>query len=435
MTARARSRFALMTREQLIKLCRERYARHGIGALTYKSLRLEAGLYSSLYRRGLRQTKLARILGLDDAFREYRDEHWERRKDGKIQRRWTWERIRDDARKVAEENGFLPPAVWFHANGRGSLVTALYTLGRTWADLRSECDSFQGGGFVESRNRMRWRSHPEASLSNFLHARGSPHRPGRKYPPEYSKETGLAYGYYDLAFLDKRKKWIDVEIWGEKPHGHKEKLYAEKRALKERFNASNPNFLGIEFRDCYSESRLSAVLRPYIGVIAPYVFERPSDRIIPSTHWSNADELLETCRQCARQLPNGKFPTEEWLRKRGKWKNRVGPAYNTLAVYIRLWIGGVRKLRKLLGQPENSTNEWSRDSALAAYRKWYDSYGRSPSSMRKMHERGHLKMAKTELRWAAVIAHAASAYVGNTAEVHRILGLPAPRKSPTWHRR
>jgi hypothetical protein len=54
-------------------------------------------------------------------------------------------------------------------------------------------------------------------------------------------------------------------------------------------------------------------------------------------------------------MPDGKFPTEEWLRKRGRWADRPGEPYNTLSVYIKQWIGGVRKLRLLLDQEEAST--------------------------------------------------------------------------------
>lgn len=429
MPSRTNCKFTSMTRDQLIAYCRAQYEEGGLAALTYKSLSAEKGLYFNLYQNGITQAELVRVLGLEDAFHDYKTLNWERKRNGKISKRWTWERVIDEAKRVTDENGFLPPAAWFQVNGRGSFVAAIYGLGKTWSDLRTICDSFHGSSFVESRNGMRWRSHPEASLSNFLYARGITHELGRKYSPGFSEATGLAYGYYDMQVLDKWNRQIDVEIWGEKPNGHNEEFYAKKRTLKEKFNAANPSFLGIEFRDCYSEERLELILEPYIGEIIPYVFDRPTDRMIPSTHWSNADELLEYCGDFAKQQSDGKFPTEEWLRKRGKWKDREGPAYNTLAIYIRLWIGGVRKLREILGQSENSTKSWNRENALSAYETWYKSYGRSPSSMRKMHQRGQLAMTEEELRSAANIAQAARTYVGNTETVHGILGLPTPRKS------
>lgn len=419
----------LLTRNQLIDRCRELYEAEGFPALTYASLK-KHGLYFNLYNNGISQRDLLQILGLSEQFREHRNQHWQKERDGKTLTRWTWERIQKEAMKSVADNGFLPPAAWFQANSRGSLVAAVYALGKTWADVRAACDCFQTSNFVQSRNGMRWRSHPEASLSNFLYARGIAHKLGRKYPSRFSLETNLAYGYYDLAFLSKANEWVDVEIWGDKPNGHDEEYYGQKRSWKEEFNKSNANYLGIEFRDCYSEDRLSVILKPYVGIVAPYIFEKPSDHLIPSTHWSNADELLDFCREFAQQQPDGKFPTEEWLRKRGKWKDRPGPAYNTLAIYVRVWIGGVRKLREILGQPEHSTQKWDRETALAAYREWYAAHGRSPASMRKMHQRGKLTMTEPELKIAANIAHACRKYVGNTEQVHTMLGLPLSRKSP-----
>ena len=124
--------------------------------------------------------------------------------------------------------GHLPPASWFQANGYGSLVGSVYYLGKTWEDLRQDLGDFHSSQFVESRNGLRWRSHPEASLSNFLHARGIPHRRGQRYPDEYALVTGRSYGMYDLHF-DGLAGEVDVEIWGDKPKGHGEADYAEKR--------------------------------------------------------------------------------------------------------------------------------------------------------------------------------------------------------------
>lgn len=425
------SKFSSMTKDELIDYCRKLYGKYGLEALTYPFLKKEKALYHNLYRKGVTQKVLVGILNLSEDFKKFKRENFVRYSGEKIQRGWTWERILGEARSVVKELNFLPPAAWFQNNGYGSLIQAVYNRGKTWEDLRMELDSFHGSSFVESRNGIRWRSHPEASLSNFLYARGIKHKRGRKYPKTFSDSSGQSYGYFDLYFLDRYKGWIDVEIWGEKPHGHNQEIYAKRRASKEKFNAKNPNFLGIEFRDCYNEDRLTVILEPYIGIIKPFIFDKPLDKEIHSTHWSNADELLEFCRELALQQPDGKLPTEDWLRRRGKWKGRPGPAYNTLAVYIKLWIGGIRKVRDILGQPENSTTQWNRESALTAYQEWYKVYGRSPSSVRMMHQMGQLTMTASEFKRAANIAHAVRVYVGNTEEVHRVLDLPAPRKSPT----
>ncbi len=411
------------TQKELIEECRQLYAKHGFKGISFKRLKITNRLYYRLYRFGITQQQLIRLLGLEDEYAVHRRKSFKRRVGDKIQYRWSWERVIKEARAVFKEKGFLPPGEWFSKNGRGSLVQAVYSHNKTWADLRSQFDSFQGSSFIESRNNMRWRSHPEASLSNFLYARGIDHKIGRKYPADFAKYAKQNYGYYDLTFLSNKKKWIDVEIWGDKPLGHDEKGYAKKRLIKEKYNSSNDQFLGIQYQDCFDEKRLSLILKPYIGLIKPYIFEKATDKIIQSTHWSNTDELVEYCKDLASKSPGGKFPTEEWLRKRGKWKNRKGPALNTLAVYIKTWIGGVRKLRIILGQEEHSTVLWTRDKVLEEYKKWFDTHGLTPGAAAQRVYRGQMSLSEADYNKACCINAAVNKYIGSALDVCQILGI------------
>jgi hypothetical protein len=52
--------------------------------------------------------------------------------------------------------------------------------------------------------------------------------------------------------------------------------------------------------------------------------------------------------------------------------DRPGDAYNNLSVYIKMWVGGLRKLRVLLGQEHVNTTEWTRADAIEAYRSLYE---------------------------------------------------------------
>jgi hypothetical protein len=275
---------------------------------------------------------------------------------------------------------------------------------------------------------MRWRSHPEASLSNFLYTRGVEHERGKRYPESYSMLTGQTYGYYDLHFIDKSKRLIDVEIWGEKPNGHAKDHYEYKKNLKVKFNSENENFLAIDFRDCYEEAVLERILEPYIGTISPFIFKNNHDKIIPSTHWSNADELIEYCREFASKMTDGIFPTEEWLRKRGKWKNRKGEAYNTLSIYIKKWIGGVRKLREIIGQSENSTIKWDKDLVLKEYKDIYDRYGITTGQIRGKVRRNELTIDKEEMKTINNIDYAVRKFFGTAYEVNELLNIKNSRQ-------
>ena len=223
---------------------------------------------------------------------------------------------------------------------------------------------------------------------------------------------------------------LAIEIWGDKPLGNDEEKYAKRRADKERFNKDNPRFLGIHFSDCFDEGRLSEILKPHIGEIAAFRFDLPTDKIIRSTHWSNTDQLLDYCREFASSMPEGKFPTEEWLRKRGKWSEREGEAYNTLAVYIKTWFGGIRKLRELLGQGDVSTISWGKESAIEAYKTFYKEHGLTPGQVRHEGRKKNGELSEELLKKAACIDHAIRKYAGGTRVVNELLGIiiERPRK-------
>jgi len=331
---------------------------------------------------------------------------------------------------VKEKEGRLPPAQWFQKNGETAVVNALYSLGYTWDQLQEATGDFSNSNFVQSRNGMRWLSHPEASLSNFLYARGIEHKKGQRYDAAFATTATSKYAIYDLHFLGRSGDWFDVEIWGDRPNGHNEAKYAKVRKDKEAFNQINPNFLGIHFSDCYDERKLELILQPGIGIVNPFKFDKPTDHLIYSTHWSNADELLEFCRDLASKMPNGEFPAEDWLRKRGRWKDRDGEALNTLSVYIKLWLGGTRNLRKLIGQSNVSTIKWDKASAIEAYKAFYDRHGFTPHQVRQMYRTKKGQPFEESIAKESVnLSYAIAKYAGGATEVNRLLGIPVKRRT------
>lgn len=402
--------------ESLIEDCRKLYSAKGISVFLYKNF--DKKLYSKLYHRGFKIPDILRELNIENEFREFRQSN----------ARWAWPKIIAFVKPMVEKSNFLPPAAWFQANKYGHIVSAIYILGKTWDDLRKEFNSYENSSFIISRNGMRWRSHPEASISNFLYTRGVEHERGKRYPDSYSEQTGQTYGYYDLHFTDNQKRTIDVEIWGEKPNGHAQDHYEYKKKLKEDFNSQNDSFLAINFRDCFEESKLEEILKSYIGIISPFVFENKYDDVIPSTHWSNADELIKYCDDFAKKMPDGIFPTEEWLRKRGKWKKRQGEAYNTLSIYIKKWIGGVRKLRDIIGQSENSTIKWDKDLVLKEYKDIYNKYGITTGQIRGKVRRNELKIEKEEMKTINNIDYAVRKVFGTAYDVNELLSIRNSRR-------
>lgn len=419
--------FSRMSRDELLEFCRSLFQKSGIESLSYPALKKHKTLYPNLYRVGLPQKELISALGLEEEYRRCCESLPVKRAGGKITQRWTWNRCVEEAKVVKERLSYLPPGGWFQANGYASLVQAVYNLGRTWEELREALGDFGGSSFVESRSGIRWRSHPEASLSNFLFARGVEHKKGERYPEEYANHSTAKYAYYDLHFLSRSGAWISVEIWGDKPHGHGEERYQEKRRHKEAFHAGRVDFLGIHFSECFSDEVLERILEPYIGRIEPFRFEKEADSRIESSHWSNADELLESCRALAESMPDGKFPTEEWLRKRGKWAARDGEPLNTMSVYIKTWLGGVRNVRELLGQAHQSTEVWDKDSAIAAYKSFYEEHGTTADQYRHQFKAGNESTSRNIAKRAANITAAVLKYAGGSAVVNELLGISIDR--------
>ena len=365
-------------RRELIATVRRLYEAHGIQALSTSFLeRQRSKLYHRLLSAGLTQTVLLGELGLAAEYAAWRNAR--RKYRGDIKPKWTWEIAVERAKAIKESEGVLPTLEWCRLNGYSSVVNTVFRSGHTWEDLRKAVDCFATSAFVEARNGMRWRSRPEASLSNFLYARGVEHKRGEHYPEGYSVQSGRRYGAFDLSFRASDGQWIEVEVWGDNLDRLSKGNYTKTKRLKERWQASNPHFLGIPSSDCLSDRRLTSILTPYIGVIEPFHFDFPTDKLIETSHWTDADDLLKHCSAFAAQMPDGMFPCEGWLRKRGRYADRPGPPYNTLAVYVHLWLGGFRNARALLGQGHASLTKWSPDQALAAWRAFHERYGVTPS--------------------------------------------------------
>jgi len=362
----------------LVDTVQRLYDACGIRALSAAFLAKQKGeLYRRLLRVGLNQSVLLMELGLTEEYATWRGS--ERVYRGVIKSKWSWKTVISEAKKIQGREGDLPTLTWFRLNGYSSLASAVYKSGHTWEDLRSVLGCFATSHFRESRNGMRWRSHPEASLSNFLYARGIVHKRGERYAQGYAEQSGRHYGRLDMHFVSSSETWIDVEVWGDELNALSGGRYQATRAFKEKWQSKNPNFLGIPYRDCLSDEKLTEILQPYIGVIEPFHFDKPLDREIETSHWSDYDELLKACEDFAAQMPDGIFPGESWLRKRGKYKNRPGPAYNTLAIRVHQWIGGTRKLREILGHGHVSTTAWTKEKAIAAWQDFQQKHGLSPS--------------------------------------------------------
>jgi hypothetical protein len=370
-------------RAVLLDAAKELFAKHGPPALTTGALNKAGVSEGKLRRAGLSHAGLLVELGVTEAYGNWRDSARSYR--GAVKPKWTWDRAIEVAKQLVEQDGDLPTVQWCRMNSFSQLCNTVAKSGHTWEDLRAaiglSSTTMPNGRprYFDSRIGIRWRSRAEACLSNFLYARGVDHRRGDRYPETYEVQSGRAHGRYDLHFNDKSGQQIDVEIWGDIPDAWSHGRYGVTRTKKEAFQAGRATFLGVHYKDCLVEGRLIDELNPHIGVIEPFQFDKPQDRHIESSHWSDADELLERCRQLAASMPDGIFPNEQWLRKRGKYADRPGEAENTLSRYVQTQLKGTRNVRALLGQAEASTTKWTPETVVAAWIKFEGEHGLTPA--------------------------------------------------------
>ena len=377
-----------LDRTAFLAAVRAHYEERGLEALALRVLG-DAGLRHRMEKLGLRQADVVAALGLTDEFERHRKATFKYR--GVEKPQWNWPQAVATARTLLEAEGDLPTIPWCRRNGQSHLVNVVFQTGHTWEELRAEVGLPPSRRYFSSRSGRRWRSRPEACLSNYLHARNIEHTRGEPYPPSYAAQSGRKSARYDMHFRAADGEWINVEVWGNLAGDHfGGGRYAETRKLKEAWHKGDGRFLGIDHTDCLSDATLDAILQPYIGNHAPVKVAKDTDALIETAHWSNADEVVDTCRQIASTAPDGIFPSDEWLRKRGRHADRDGPAYNSLAVYVQKWLGGTRKVRSLLGQQQASTTKWSVEKVKVAWQAFEQKHGMSPQRANMLAKHGAL---------------------------------------------
>lgn len=420
------------------------YRNEGFEALTFQRLK-EIRLYYPLYRFGWNAEKICQRFGMTINEWKLRRKKIQNQTGGRIN--WNEEKVWKTWGELVDQFGYVPTAneVRRETEGLNALFENMKTYGIDADMVRAKFpDQNYGPQFnqmsgaplsgmknrsrwTESVNGMRWHSRVEASVSNFLYARGISHRKGKLYDDKYSEQSGYARGWYDIHFESLTGETIDLEIWG-----NIDDAYMEKRLAKEKFNEENANFLGVDWTDC-TESGLKKVLEPYIGIIEPHVFDKAEHKIIQTAFWSDAPEIIETCRWLAEQQPDGRFPTEDWLRKRGRYKDRDGETYNTLGIYVQKYVGGTQKLRSILGESTDHYRKWTRESILIALDEWMQEYGIAPQAYMRRHIR-HKNLDDEVFKYASSLNSATHKHIGLFSEAMDILGYSQKNRLAKWEK-
>jgi hypothetical protein len=168
-------------------------------------------------------------------------------------------------------------------------------------------------------------SQSEVCFVNFLYSRGIEQYKGEKYTDDYN-ELYERSGIYDRQFIGRigvyENKKIYVEIWGGSKNRSRQEDYNNKRKQKEDYHKNKTNiiFLGIEHEDCYSESKLEEILKPYIGIIQPTHFINEEQRKISCVKWHLLYDIRKGCEYIFTHN-NNELPTINWMRRTNNYKD------------------------------------------------------------------------------------------------------------------
>ena len=271
---------------------------------------------------------------------------------------WTPEYFDEITKRLLNEYSYIPSGRLLLKIGLRSYTKYMYANGMTMESLQKKYNCRKHRWI--SKNDMFWMSMPECCLANFLYARGVGIKNGERYPPGYSTQSGKHHGIYDLHFVanlnEYENKWISVEVWGDNPGGHGAEEYKHTREGKELFNINNNMFLGIGYKSCYVERELEIILSPYIGIIAPYIFEDQRYAIFKTTQWSTLDVVIKKCEYIMKYNNNIIPPCGWFVQNKGTmyenrihlaWEKGINISLSTLLNHITK-CGGIVKIRKLL---------------------------------------------------------------------------------------
>tara|TARA_Y100000748_G_scaffold303281_1_gene307902 strand:- start:1356 stop:3374 length:2019 start_codon:yes stop_codon:yes gene_type:complete len=354
------------TKQELLKLVKDLYAKDGIQVLTdeylftckvpykhfpQKSLVLKHALGNErLFITNIVSELLPELPHLADEREEYLKIH---RRVPHGRQKWTRPKFLEITEMLLNKYNRIPHKGILQHENLGSYESYMYQYGYTKESIYA-----MHGLHFEYTCRLGWLrdSQAEVFVGDYLFARNVEQRKGQKYPENYADYGEFHSAIYDGHFLGQYGKWKDVwiayEIWGDNPAGRGE-VYAKRRKQKELFHKKeNIFFLSIHWEKCEKEKNLEDIFRPFLGVL-PVVKGSEEDKHFDSNLWSFKDIVLAECKKVQQHY--GTIPLTAWFLRRKEYKYRVQNrwefelryAMSTLLRKIEK-IGGIRKVRKIL---------------------------------------------------------------------------------------
>lgn len=301
---------------------------------------------------------------------------------------WDARKIHEITLEIIDKYSHIPPIEFLKANGYQSYPNAVYKIGKTMDDMRTDYNVTKPSD-NRSLDGQVWLSMAETCFANFLLARGVQVTPGHWYGESFQAEHGHR-AKYDAHFTatDGKMKGqrMDVEIFGGRRCASQEK-YKIVQAHKEEFHTGVATFLAIPYEKCYKEKTLEIALEPYIGRLE--VSNVPIHLTKwPSVMWSFYEDILNTAREIQDHMSDRRFPSINWLARTRYHKNRQVESWepSSWRRFTRQLasIGGVRKIHVAL---QTSTRwakrrtKYTKAEVLQALKSFYAEHNNLPGNI------------------------------------------------------
>ena len=302
---------------------------------------------------------------------------------------WTMQMVDEQINIILEKYHCIPPLAILREKGWSGMFQWLRKQSVTMGQLREKYQKY-AALHLQARNGKIYRSYAEMCFVDFLWARNITFKDGEVYPEEYNEQSGQHHGVFDFHFESVDGRMIDVEIFGGARTGGQDaqKEYKRIRQAKEIFNADRSNFLAIEYDDCYDENKLINILEPFLGRPHPSNILNAYDANIPSVFWSLADQVLTEAEDIASHFEDRSLPAQHWFNRIELYADRVIQPWEQAKWGVFLSktkrIGGLNKLRSMMGRGQKNRHDWTRDEVLHVFREMYCKYQKSPSALMKI---------------------------------------------------
>ena len=393
-------------------------------------------LYNVLLKYKLKVSTVASLLGRSEEFERLRQK---RAKDGKAraiitshQVSWNQDTFDDIAREIVQKYNCIPATSFLSANNYHMFVTKIKEFAQDPSSLREKFDNGNAHKLRSADGKV-WLSFAETCLANFQIARGIGVMHGRLYPDAYALTIDRQCGRYDMHFTavsgDLSGKEILVEVWGGGIAANSDR-YAATRKATEDFHNYDKCFLGIEYKDCYKEIRLTTLLEPYIG--SPNVTFSYSG--VPTCQSSVFEMVVQECKHVYENMPDKLLPSQNWLLRNGSYSERhvlhwEAPSWAGLC--DRITAIGTDKIRQALGE-DPKFRQWTIDMVLEEFQRLFQKYHLTASTISKnLRKLDHPTVEQIyDLRTASCAYAAAQRLKCTTpmSEIYRMSGVQCVRK-------